>query len=103
MVKQLKTLADRSRIWIEARSDLHSIQGETVAIDGEAEVAFSESGFDLRVAPRGRLRVPRLDRLPWDEYRLHRPRPLRGAVQRHHMGAGALRLCIQNPRSTHGT
>lgn len=55
---RLVTIKDRSRVWLEARSNLHAIQSEAEGLEGDAEVVFLESGFDLRVAPRAKVRLP---------------------------------------------
>jgi hypothetical protein len=56
-VTQLRTVPDRSVVWIEAHSNLHNIECEAFGLQGEGEASFGGDGLDLRVSPKGCLRM----------------------------------------------
>jgi polyisoprenoid-binding protein YceI len=50
---------ERSRVWIDARSNVHPIHSETEGLEGWLEVELQRSGrVNLKVAPRGHLELP---------------------------------------------
>jgi polyisoprenoid-binding protein YceI len=51
--------AERSVVWVRARSSLHPIEAETRGLEGWLEVEVRDGGdLDLGVAPRGHLELP---------------------------------------------
>ncbi len=49
--------ADRSQVWIEARSSLHPIHGEAKGLEGELELDTSDGGIDLSSQPSAQLEL----------------------------------------------
>jgi polyisoprenoid-binding protein YceI len=55
-VTRYRIAPDRSRVWIDARSNVHPIHSSTDGLEGFIELAFApEGGIDLSVKPEGKL------------------------------------------------
>ena len=48
----------RSRVWIEARSSMHPIQGEAEGLEGSIEAEMAEGRIDISNAPRIQIELP---------------------------------------------
>jgi polyisoprenoid-binding protein YceI len=58
-VARYKIVPERSRVWIDARSNLHPIHSTTEGLEGYVELEFaSDGGVDLTTKPAGKLSLP---------------------------------------------
>lgn len=53
-----KIVSNRSRVWIEARSNVHPIRTEAEGLEGWLELDFSDGKVDVDQSPRGHLEFP---------------------------------------------
>jgi polyisoprenoid-binding protein YceI len=53
---------ERSRVWIDARSNVHPIHSETAGLEGYVELDLGSDGMDPLERPEGKLSLP-VDRL----------------------------------------
>ena len=54
-----KIIPERSRVWIDARSNLHPIHSTTEGLEGFVELELgSDGGVDLSTKPSGKLSLP---------------------------------------------
>ena len=59
IVTRYRIVPERSRVWIEARSNLHPIHSSTDGLEGYVEIEFDpKGGVDLEHAPAGKLSLP---------------------------------------------
>jgi polyisoprenoid-binding protein YceI len=49
---------NRSRVWIEARSSMHPIQGEAEGLEGSIEAEVAEGRIDVTREPRIQIELP---------------------------------------------
>jgi polyisoprenoid-binding protein YceI len=56
-VARYRIIAERSRLWVEARSSLHPIKAESGEVSGYVEIEIGAGGPDLKVPPQGRIDV----------------------------------------------
>jgi polyisoprenoid-binding protein YceI len=58
-VPRYRIVPERSRVWIDARSNVHPIHSSTDGLEGFVEIAMvPEGGVDLSVKPVGQLSLP---------------------------------------------
>jgi polyisoprenoid-binding protein YceI len=48
----------QSRVWIEARSSMHPIQGEAQGLEGSIEAALADGRIDLTEGPKVQIELP---------------------------------------------
>jgi polyisoprenoid-binding protein YceI len=48
----------QSRVWIEARSSMHPIQGEAQGLEGSIEAALADGRIDLAEEPKVQMQLP---------------------------------------------
>ena len=53
-----KIVPNRSRVWIEARSNVHPIRTEADGLEGWLELDFSDGTINVDQTPRGHLEFP---------------------------------------------
>lgn len=54
-----KIVPERSRVWIDARSNLHPIHSTTEGLEGFVDLELgSDGGVDLSTKPTGKLSLP---------------------------------------------
>ena len=54
-----RILPERSRVWIDTRSNLHPIHSSTDGLEGFVEIEFDRTGgVDLEFTPTGKLSLP---------------------------------------------
>lgn len=55
---RFRVLPERSRVWIESRSNLHPVHAEGDRVEGFVEVELDDGRLRLDGPPRGRIEVP---------------------------------------------
>jgi polyisoprenoid-binding protein YceI len=57
-VTRYRIIPTRSRVWIDARSNVHPIHTEAVGLEGWLELDFSDGTVNVDQSPRGHLEFP---------------------------------------------
>jgi polyisoprenoid-binding protein YceI len=57
-VARYRILPTRSRVWVDARSNVHPIHTEAEGLEGWLELDISDSTIDVDQTPRGHLEFP---------------------------------------------
>ena len=58
MVATFRIDPNRSKVWIEARSSMHPIQGEADGLEGSIEAELADGRIDVSGVPRIQIKLP---------------------------------------------